>query len=60
MAKYPGIRIKFCHGDADGFGKLYTGSSKAKQMKRKPRNFIKFDTIAVLHRSYGNKYRSSR
>lgn len=35
MGKYPGIKLKFQHGNAEEFGKSYTGSAKAKQNRRK-------------------------
>lgn len=35
MSKYPGIRVGYLHGDADGFGKVYAGSSKSKQIQLK-------------------------
>jgi hypothetical protein len=34
MAKYPGLR-PFYSGNADDFGKYYSGSTKAKQIQRK-------------------------
>lgn len=34
MAKYPGLRPQYW-GNAEEFGKYYTGSNKQKQRKRK-------------------------
>lgn len=35
MAKYVGATTRFMHGNPDGFGKMYMGSSKARQNKLK-------------------------
>jgi hypothetical protein len=38
--KYPGSKIKFCHGDAEIFGAYYVGSANAHKnmLKRKKYN----------------------
>jgi len=41
MAKYPGGKTRFCDGNADEFGKYYTGSQKAKQNQRKRKQLMK-------------------
>ena len=41
MGKYPGLKLKREHGNADEFGKLYTGSAKAKQYHRKAKRMAK-------------------
>lgn len=40
MAKYPGSALKFMHGNPDGFGKYYTGSTEQRKnaLKRKKLN----------------------
>ena len=45
MAKYPGLQPHY--GDADGFGRYYTGSSKAKQMHRKKHNFLDLISLTI-------------
>ena len=41
MGKYPGAKLKWEHGNAGEFGKMYTGSAKAKQNHRKAKMMAK-------------------
>lgn len=41
MGKYPGIKLKIEHGNAEEFGKFYTGSAKAKQNRRNAKMMAK-------------------
>jgi hypothetical protein len=41
MGKYPGIKLLIVYGNAGEFGKLYTGSAKAKQNHRKGKMMAK-------------------
>lgn len=41
MAKYIGGKLKFMHGNPDGFGKMYIGSNMARQNARKRKQLAK-------------------
>ena len=41
MAKYIGSALKFMHGNPDGFGRYYVGSTEQKKNARKHKKFNK-------------------